>query len=63
MRARLFLLARDERGASAVEYGLLLAAITGVIVAVIFLFGTNISSIFSDTCNNISTSSGVGPGC
>ncbi len=29
----------DERGASAVEYGLLVAGIAALIVAVVFLFG------------------------
>lgn len=43
----------DERGASAVEYGLLIAGIAAVIVAVVLLFGKRISSIFSDTCSKI----------
>ena len=37
----------DERGASAVEYGLLVAGIAALIVAVVFLFGGFISGIFS----------------
>ncbi len=37
----------DERGASAVEYGLLVAGIAAVIVAVVFLLGTNIQSAFT----------------
>ncbi|MDP3894124.1 Flp family type IVb pilin [Nocardioides sp.] len=39
----------DERGASAVEYGLLVAGIAALIVAVVFLFGGFISGIFEDT--------------
>lgn len=46
--------ARDERGASAVEYGLLVAGIAAVIVAVVFLLGGTISSAFSDTNTTIS---------
>ncbi|WP_344302261.1 Flp family type IVb pilin [Nocardioides bigeumensis] len=48
----------DERGASAVEYGLLIAGIAALIVAVVFLFGGALSNIFSDTCDSIGASSG-----
>jgi len=48
----------DERGASAVEYGLLIAGIAALIVAVVFLFGGALEGIFSDTCNSIGASSG-----
>ena len=44
----------DERGASAVEYGLLIAGIAALIVAVVFIFGENITNIFDDTCEAIS---------
>ena len=52
-----------DRGASAVEYGLLVAGIAAVIVAVVFLFGTFISEVFQETCNDIATASDVGPDC
>ncbi|MEZ5097589.1 MAG: Flp family type IVb pilin [Nocardioides sp.] len=52
----------DERGASAVEYGLLVAGIAALIVAVIFLFGQQIADVFSGTCNDIQQS-GYGSGC
>jgi pilus assembly protein Flp/PilA len=45
----------DERGASAVEYGLLVAGIAAVIVAVVFLLGGEIQSAFDKTCDSIST--------
>jgi pilus assembly protein Flp/PilA len=48
----------DERGASAVEYGLLIAGIAALIVAVVFLFGGVLSNIFQSTCNTIGASSG-----
>jgi len=51
---------RDEDGASAVEYGLLVAGIAALIVAVVFLFGGMIKDTFSKTCGKIS--SGVGTG-
>ena len=44
---------RDERGASAVEYGLLIAGIAALIVVVVFAFGDNITDIFNDTCKSI----------
>ena len=45
---------RDEDGASAVEYGLLVAGIAALIVAVVFLFGGMISGVFTNTCTKIS---------
>ena len=44
---------RDEEGASAVEYGLLVAGIAALVVAVVFLFGDMISGVFNDTCATI----------
>jgi pilus assembly protein Flp/PilA len=45
---------RHEDGASAVEYGLLVAGIAALIVAVVFLFGGVIKNSFSSTCGKIS---------
>ena len=45
----------DERGASAVEYGLLVAGIAAVIVAVVFLLGKTLNGVFSSTNSSIST--------
>ena len=42
----------DERGASAVEYGLLIAGIAALIVVVVFAFGGVIKNIFQTTCNS-----------
>jgi pilus assembly protein Flp/PilA len=44
--------AKDE-GASAVEYGLLVAAIAAVIVVVVFALGGIIRGKFSSTCSTI----------
>jgi pilus assembly protein Flp/PilA len=56
--------ARD-RGASAVEYGLMVAAIAAVIVGVVFGLGTLVKSAFSKTCSAVSSSlsAGANPGC
>jgi len=43
----------DERGASAVEYGLLIAGIAALIIVVIFAFGGVLKGVFHDTCSSI----------
>ena len=43
----------EERGASAVEYGLLIAGIAALIVVAVFALGPIIKEAFSDTCNEI----------
>ncbi len=48
----------DERGASAVEYGLLVAGIAAVIVAIVFLLGGTLSGVFTKTNNSISSGTG-----
>ena len=50
----------SERGASAVEYGLLIAGIAAIIVVVIFAFGDNITDLFSDTCQSVVDEQGSG---
>ena len=51
---------RDERGATAVEYGLLIAGIAGLIVLITFAFGDQVAAIFTDTCDNINSQRGSG---
>lgn len=46
---------RNQDGASAVEYGLLVAGIAALIVAVVFIFGGVIKSAFSSTCGKVSS--------
>ncbi|WP_292679430.1 Flp family type IVb pilin [Nocardioides sp.] len=48
----------SERGASAVEYGLLIAGIAALIVVIVFAFGDNIRDIFNSTCDAVATGSG-----
>jgi pilus assembly protein Flp/PilA len=45
----------DERGASAVEYGLLVAGIAAVIVGIVFLLGGTLSGVFQNTNDSIDT--------
>ena len=47
-------LLRDQRGATAVEYGLLITGIAAVIAVVVFSFGDNVLDLFNDTCDKIS---------
>jgi pilus assembly protein Flp/PilA len=43
----------DERGASAVEYGLLVAGIAAVIVGIVFILGDNLQAAFQTTNDSI----------
>ena len=43
----------EERGASAVEYGLLIAGIAALIVVAVFALGPFVKDAFVDTCDAI----------
>jgi len=45
---------RNEDGASAVEYGLLVAGIAALIVTVVFVFGGAVRTSFSKSCGRVS---------
>jgi pilus assembly protein Flp/PilA len=53
----------DQRGASAVEYGLLIAGIAALIVVVIFAFGGVLQNVFSNTCKSVGQSAGGTGSC
>lgn len=44
---------RTDRGATAVEYGLMVALIALVIIVAVALLGTNLSTIFNNTAGSI----------
>lgn len=44
-------LRRDERGASAVEYGLLVALIAVAVIAAVALFGPQLNELFQNMIN------------
>jgi pilus assembly protein Flp/PilA len=48
-----------DEGASAVEYGLLVAAIAAIIILVVFALGTFVKGAFKDTCTAFKTSNAV----
>lgn len=47
----------QEGGASAVEYGLLVAAIAAIIVLIVFAIGKFVKAGFQDTCSGLKTGS------
>jgi pilus assembly protein Flp/PilA len=44
---------RDDTGASAVEYGLLVAAVAAVTVIILFALGGAVRDMFSESCQTI----------
>jgi pilus assembly protein Flp/PilA len=64
-RVRRAVHAREEDGASAVEYALLVAAIAALIIVVVFAFGGLVRDIFRNTCNDLkdNTSSSTTSDC
>ena len=44
---------RDDRGATAVEYGLLVALIAVVIIVGVTILGTKLNTLFSNVGNNL----------
>lgn len=53
---------RDDHGATAVEYGLMVALIAAGIAAVVLRFRDDILGMFNDTCNAVGTTVTTG-GC
>jgi Flp pilus assembly pilin Flp len=49
-----------DGGASAVEYGLMVAAIAAVIIAIVFGLGTVVANVFTNTCTTVAAQ-GPGP--
>lgn len=62
IRVNAHLAKMEERGASAVEYGLLIAGIAAVIVVAVMALGPVVESAFNDTKNCIEND-GSGTGC
>jgi pilus assembly protein Flp/PilA len=48
---------KEDKGASAVEYGLLVAAIAAIIVLIVFAIGKFVKQGFKDTCSGLATGS------
>ena len=54
---------RDERGASAVEYGLLATAVAALIVVIVFALGGMVTNMFGQSCDVIETQAQTGSAC
>ncbi len=59
MQAHYWLDRKNDEGASAVEYGLLVAAIAAVIVGILFTFGSTISGVLGRTNTCVTTTGGT----
>ena len=46
-------LLQDDQGATAVEYGLIVAAIAGLIIAVVFIIGNKLNNTFNNVQSSI----------
>jgi pilus assembly protein Flp/PilA len=46
-------LLKDEEGATAVEYGLIVAAIAGLIITVVYLLGGRVNNAFNNVAQHI----------
>ena len=55
LRIRLAGMCKSERGASAVEYGLLVSLIAIAIIAAVFLLGGKLSAVFAKTNASITS--------
>ena len=55
LMAIMFLSRKDEKGATATEYALLVALIAFIIVAGITLFGQRLNQFFTDIANTVSS--------
>jgi len=51
----------EERGASAVEYGLLVAGIAMIIIVAVFFLGKKISDLFTSSGNGVGSDPGGTP--
>ena len=54
---------KGDEGASAVEYGLLVAAIAAVIVLIVFALGGVVRNVFEKTCSAISSGASTTENC
>lgn len=53
LKARMVRLFASDRGATAVEYGLIVALIALAIITAVTLVGTNLDALFTEVGNNV----------
>jgi len=54
---------KNEKGASAVEYGLLVAAIAALIVVIVFALGGVVKEVFTKTCTSVKSGAATTASC
>lgn len=54
-------LGRDERGASAVEYAILIGVIVVVVVAAVWIFGEDLKTFFGGMLDNVNPGTNPNP--
>lgn len=52
-----------DDGASAAEYSLLVAAIAGLLVVVLYALGANVVTLFTGTCESVASKAAPGETC
>ena len=57
------IISTKDEGASAVEYGLLVAAIAAVIVVIVFALGGVIKEVFTNTCSTVQSGASTAADC
>jgi len=62
MLTRMFRFLKEEEGATAVEYGLMVALIAMAIIITVALVGTNLNTLFSGVATNLVNPGGGGGG-
>ncbi|WP_148575063.1 Flp family type IVb pilin [Nocardioides caldifontis] len=55
--------ARNERGASSVEYGLIAVAVAALVTAVVFALGGVVQDLFSSSCAEIEAQASTAKSC
>lgn len=56
-------MSRSEKGASSVEYGLLIVAIAAVLAVAVFALGGVTDTMFGDTCDEFDAQASVTANC
>ena len=54
---------KNDEGASAVEYGLLIAAIAAIIIGIVFAIGVIVKGGFQDTCDELKAGTSSSEAC
>jgi len=57
------LVARRDRGATAAEYALIVAAVVAVVAAIVISLGNVVQEQFTDTCEAVNNTASTGRSC